>query len=73
MTTLGLALAWLHDTDDDFASEWAHARDRTSVLRPARGEDMIRDPAMRSEAQAQVPGARRTGDRSAPRTTIPPG
>lgn len=43
------------------APERDRARDRTSVLRRARGEEMIRDPVTLSEAQTHVPGGHRAG------------
>lgn len=73
MTTLGLALAYLQNADDDFASERAWVPDRASVLRRAGREDMIRDPATRGEAQAYVLAASGMGDRAAPRPIAQPG
>lgn len=73
MTTLGLALAYLQNADDDSTFERAGVGDRAGVLRSAGSEDMIRDPATRGEAQAYALAARGAGDRAAPRPIPQPG
>lgn len=73
MTTLGIALAWLRNTDDDdFASNQTRARDRASTPRRASGKDMNWNPAARGEAQTRIPAACDRDASAAPRTIARP-
>lgn len=72
MTTLGLALAWLQNGDDDPGFERTGARDPLPALRRTGSEEMIGDPAARGEAPTHISAVRGAGDRMAPPPIMQP-